>query len=67
MFPTVTGVRQLRGVFAVPPAQLPHVRGRRVLLIDGVMTTGASLHALATCLRRAGAAEVSALVLARTP
>ncbi len=38
-----------------------------LLLIDDVMTTGASLHALATCLRRAGAAEVSALVLARTP
>lgn len=65
--PRALRLRQLRGVFAVPPAQLPHVRGRKVLLIDDVMTTGASLHALATCLRRAGAAEVSALVLARTP
>ncbi|WP_454725031.1 phosphoribosyltransferase family protein [Delftia acidovorans] len=65
--PRALRLRQLRGVFAVPPAQLPHVRGRKILLIDDVMTTGASLHALATCLRRAGAAEVSALVLARTP
>lgn len=60
-------LRQLRTVFSVPPAQLAHVRDRKVLLIDDVMTTGASLHALATCLRRAGAAQVSALVLARTP
>jgi predicted amidophosphoribosyltransferase len=31
-----------------------------------VMTSGASLHAAATALRRAGAARVSAVVLART-
>ncbi len=60
-------LRQLRSAFHVVPAQRECIAGRRLLLLDDVMTTGASLHALARCLRRAGAAEVSALVLARTP
>jgi len=38
-----------------------------VLLIDDVCTTGASLQAAAQALRQAGAARVSAWVLARTP
>jgi ComF family protein len=60
-------LRQLRSAFAVAPGQQALIAGRRLLLLDDVMTTGASLHALAHCLRRAGAAGVGALVLARTP
>jgi ComF family protein len=41
--------------------------GSHVLLIDDVCTTGASLEAAAQALRQAGAAKVSAWVLARTP
>jgi predicted amidophosphoribosyltransferase len=41
--------------------------GAHVLLIDDVSTTGASLQAAARALRQAGAAKVSAWVLARTP
>lgn len=41
--------------------------GAHVLLIDDVCTTGASLQAAARALRQAGAAKVSAWVLARTP
>lgn len=45
----------------------PHtVMGRHVLLVDDVMTTGATLFTLAGLLRQAGAREVSALVFART-
>jgi predicted amidophosphoribosyltransferase len=41
------------------------VCGRSVLLIDDVMTTGSSLEACSTLLKRAGAREVRALVWAR--
>ena len=43
------------------------VRGRRVLLIDDVMTSGATLRAAATILKRLGARSVTAAVIARTP
>lgn len=51
----------------VPPAQRHAVQGRHVLVVDDVMTTGATLTAAARALLDAGAAAVSALVLARTP
>lgn len=43
------------------------VQGQRVVLVDDVMTTGATLYAAAQRLQQAGAAQVSAVVLARTP
>jgi predicted amidophosphoribosyltransferase len=43
------------------------VAGRRILVIDDVVTTGATLRALSRALRAAGAADVQCLVLARTP
>jgi ComF family protein len=41
------------------------VDGARVLIVDDVLTTGATLAACTTVLRRAGAARVDALALAR--
>jgi predicted amidophosphoribosyltransferase len=41
------------------------VRGRNVLLVDDVVTTGATLKAATKALRQAGAAHVDALIFAK--
>lgn len=41
--------------------------GKAVLLLDDVLTTGATLSALAACCREQGAEWIGAVVLARTP
>lgn len=56
----------VRGAFQVEPLRASELKGRRVLLVDDVMTSGASLLAAAQALREAGAAHITALVLART-
>jgi predicted amidophosphoribosyltransferase len=53
--------------FAVHPDWFTALRGKKVVLVDDVMTTGASLHAAAQALAQAGAAQTVALVFARTP
>lgn len=55
--------RNVEGAFAGSP----RARGRVLVLVDDVVTTGATLFAAARALRAAGAADVRALVLARTP
>ena len=56
----------VRNAFAVDPLQVTRLQGRRVVLLDDVMTSGASLHAAARAVRQAGAAHITALVFART-
>jgi ComF family protein len=56
----------VKGAFAVEPLRSHKLRGRHVVVVDDVMTSGASLFTAADALRQAGAASVTALVLART-
>jgi ComF family protein len=56
----------VRDAFGIEPLQYGELAGRSVVLVDDVMTSGASLHAAASALRGAGAARVAAVVLART-
>jgi predicted amidophosphoribosyltransferase len=55
--------RNVRGAFALRSGR--SVKGKRVVLIDDVLTTGATAEECARVLRRAGAAYVGVLVLAR--
>jgi ComF family protein len=60
-------LRTVSGAFAMRPGRAAAVAGRRVLLIDDVLTSGATCGACATVLRAAGAASVDVLVAARVP
>lgn len=64
--PRAQRLRNLRGAFAVEPLRVAELRDQRVVLIDDVMTTGATLHTAALALRQAGARHVTGMVVART-
>ncbi|CAO3376816.1 ComF family protein [Azospirillum argentinense] len=57
--------RNVKGAFAVRPGLESRVAGKRIVLVDDVLTTGATLSECARVLLRAGAERVDALTLAR--
>jgi predicted amidophosphoribosyltransferase len=61
----VERARTVSGAFGVPPRRWHDVEGRRILLIDDVFTTGATIGACARALRKSGARSVDVLTLAR--
>jgi ComF family protein len=56
--------RNVAGAFRVPVHRRAALRGRNLLLVDDVVTTGATVDACARALKRAGAARVDVLALA---
>jgi ComF family protein len=57
--------RNVAGAFVVPAGRAKQVAGRRILLVDDVMTTGATLEGCARALKAAGAVRVNVAVVAR--
>jgi len=55
----------VQGAFRVPPDGRVAVSGRRLVLVDDVLTSGATVDGCARALLRAGAANVDVLVFAR--
>ena len=55
----------VQGAFRVPAEQKVEIAGKRVVLIDDVLTSGATVDTCARALLRAGAAHVDVLVFAR--
>lgn len=56
--------KNVRRAFAVRPSRSPELAGKRVLLVDDVLTTGATADACAAVLRAAGAAQIDVLSFA---
>ena len=56
----------VKDAFQVDPLHTHALAGRRVILVDDVMTSGASLFAAAQALRAAGVVHITAIALART-
>ena len=57
--------RNVAGVFRVRPPAVRDIEGRHVILVDDVLTTGATANACARVLLKAGADQVDVLTLAR--
>lgn len=56
--------RNVQGAFAVDPERAAPLQSRAIVLVDDVITTGATVEACARALKRAGAARVDVLALA---
>jgi ComF family protein len=61
----LSGAARRRNVSAAFRAREGSVQGKRILLVDDVMTTGSTAAACAAALKRAGASRVSLLTVAR--
>ncbi|WP_092868677.1 ComF family protein [Hyphomicrobium facile] len=56
--------RNVAGVFRVPDREVPNISGKAIVLVDDVITSGATASAAARALKQAGACKVDVLALA---
>ncbi len=56
----------VRRAFTVEPSRRNDMTGKRIVLVDDVMTSGASMGAATSALKHAGAIHITAIVFART-
>ena len=59
-------LKNVATAFAIDPLRTADIKGKRVVLVDDVMTSGATLFSAALVLRQAQAAHITAVVFART-
>lgn len=59
--------KNVRRAFIIPDNAQARVQGQHIGVVDDVITTGATLHELASTLKRFGASRVTNFVFARTP
>jgi ComF family protein len=57
--------QNVQAAFRVAPTSRPLIQGKTIILVDDVLTTGATVTAAAKVLLRAGAADIKVLTLAR--
>ncbi len=59
-------LKNVKTAFTVEPLRAQELQGKRIVLVDDVMTSGATLFSAAISLRQAGAAHITTIVFART-
>ncbi|MFH0969460.1 MAG: ComF family protein [Patescibacteria group bacterium] len=57
--------KNIAEAFAVPRNMLKYIKSKRILLVDDISTTGATIFECAKTLKKSGASEVFAIVIAR--
>lgn len=58
-------IKNIAAAFNVPDKKISDVTGKKILLIDDVLTTGSTLNACAQILKKAGATDVHCITVAR--
>jgi len=64
--PTAARANNVKHAFCLADKEMESVKGLHLGIVDDVMTTGITMHEIATMLKRHGAAKVTAYVFART-